>query len=140
MDIGTVEATHIGYRHHAYTLDSYTDTTDIRFFLSSFTIQEEIELEREKWRVLIEKYHKGCTIIDAVQHVLATGMVSFGATSLGAMLTVAGIPIALAMDTRVVTSGILSIASSRIGKYLKAKMNKQEKIKTLAEKITSYNY
>ena len=48
MDIGTVEATHIGYRHHAYTLDSYTDTTDIRFFLSSFTIQEEIELEREK--------------------------------------------------------------------------------------------
>ena len=67
-------------------------------------------------------------------------MVSFGATSLGAMLTVAGIPIALAMDTRVVTSGILSTASSQIGKYLKAKMNKQEKIKTLAEKITSYNY
>jgi len=90
------------------------------------TIQEELELEREKRMVLIQKYNKGCTAIDAVQYGLVVSMIGFGATSLGAMLTAVGIPIALAMDVGAVAAGILSIANSRLGKYLKAKMNKHE--------------
>ena len=97
------------------------------------TIEEEIELERERRMVLIKKYNKGCTVIDVAQHGIVIGMIGFGATSLGAMLTAVGIPIALAMDVGAVTAGILSIANSRLGKYMKAKMNKHEKIKTLAE-------
>jgi len=97
------------------------------------TFQEELELEREKRMVLVHKYNKGCTAIDAVQHGLVIGMIGFGATSLGAILTAVGIPIALAMDFGAITAGILSIANNRLGKYLRAKMNKHEKIRTLAE-------
>ena len=96
-------------------------------------IQSEIELEREKREVIIEKYNKGCTAIDVVQHGLIITMIACGATSLGAILTTVGIPIALAMDVGAVTVGILSVASNRIGKYLKVKMNKHEKIRTLAK-------
>jgi len=97
------------------------------------SIQNEIELEREKRTALIEKYNKGCIVIDAVQHVLIIGTIGFGATSLGAVGSVIGIPLAIAMDIGAVAAGILSIASNRIGKYLKTKMNKHEKIRTLAE-------
>ena len=60
------------------------------------------------------------------------------ATSLGTMLTVVGTPVAIAMDVGAVTAGILSIASNRIGKYLRTKMNKHEKIRSLTEnKLTT---
>ena len=97
------------------------------------TIQKEIELEREKRTVLIQKYNKGCIVIDTVQHVLVIGMIGFGATSLGAILTAIGTPVAIAMDIGAVTAGILSIASSRIGKYVRTKISKHEQIRTLAE-------
>ena len=97
------------------------------------SIQKELEMEREKRTVLIEKYHKGCTVIDGIQHGLVIGMIGFGATSLGAITTVVGTPLAIAMDIGAVTAGILSIASNRIWKYLKTKMNKHEKIRSLAE-------
>ena len=48
-------------------------------------------------------------------------------------MTAVGIPVALAMDVGAVTAGILTIASNRIGNYLRAKINKHEKIKSLAE-------
>ena len=95
------------------------------------TIQQELELEREKRTTLIEKYNKGCTAIDAVQHGLIITMIACGATSLGAVTTVMGMPLMIAMDISAVVAGVLSIASDRIGKYLKTKMNKHEKIRTL---------
>ena len=61
------------------------------------------------------------------------GTIGFGATSLGAIGTVIGIPLAIAMDIGAVTAGILSIASSRIGKYVRTKKNKHQQIRTLAE-------
>ena len=82
---------------------------------------------------LIKRYNKGCTAVDKIQHVLVIGMIGFGATSLGALSTVVGTPIAIAMDVGAVAAGILSIASSRIGKYLTTKMDKHEKIRELAE-------
>ena len=97
------------------------------------SIQEELEIERTKRSMLIEKYHKSCTVIDGIQHGLVIGMIGCGATSLGTITTVVGTPLAIAMDIGAVTAGILSIATNRIGKYLKTKMNKHEKIRTLAE-------
>jgi len=96
-------------------------------------IQKEIELEREMRNALVKKYNKGCTAIDIIQHVLVIGMIGFGATSLGTLSTVVGTPVAIAMHVGAVEAGILSIASSRIGKYLATKMDKHEKIKMLAE-------
>ena len=96
-------------------------------------IQKEIELEREMRNALVKKYNKGCTAIDIIQHVLVIGMIGFGATSLGALSTVVSTPVAIAMDVGAVAAGILSIASSRVGKYLAAKMDKHEKIRMLAE-------
>jgi len=97
------------------------------------SIQEELEMEREKRTVLIEKYHKGWTIIDGIQHGLVIGMIGLGATSLGTITTVVGTPLAITMDIAAVTAGILSIASNRIKKYLKTKMSKHEKIRSLVE-------
>ena len=97
------------------------------------SIQRELKLERQKRMVLIEKYNKGCVAIDVVQHGLVVGAIGFGATSLGAITTVVETPLAIAMDVGVVTAGILSIASHRIGKYLRTKMSKHEKIRTLVE-------
>jgi len=97
------------------------------------SIQDKIELEQEKRTALIEKYNKGCIVVDAVQHVLVIGMIGFGATSLGAIGSVIGIPLAIAMDIGAVTAGILSIASSRMGKYVRTKKNKHTQIRTLAE-------
>jgi len=97
------------------------------------SIQDEIELERAKRTALIEKYNKGCIVVDAVQHVLIIGTIGFGATSLGAIGTGVGIPLAIAMDIGAVAAGILSIASSRIGKYVGTKKNKHAQIRTLAE-------
>jgi len=97
------------------------------------SIQNEIELEREKRTALIEKYNIGCIVVDAVQHVLIIGTIGFGATSLGAVGSVIGIPLAIAMDIGAMTAGILSIASSRIGKYVRTKMSKHQQIRTLAE-------
>ena len=101
------------------------------------SIRQELELEREKRVVLIEKYSKGCTVVDGVQHGLVIRMIGFGATSLGTTLTAVGIPVALAMDVGTVAAGILSMASSRIGKYLRTKVNKHEMIRTLAETTLS---
>jgi len=97
------------------------------------SIQNEIELEREKRTALSERYNKGCIVVDAVQHVLIIGTIGFGATSLGAIGSVIGIPLAIAMDIGAMTAGILSIASSRIGKYVRTKKNKHAQIRMLAE-------
>ena len=69
-------------------------------------IQKEIELERDKRDVLINKYNKDCCAIDILQHVLMIGMMGFGATSLGTLTTVVGTPIAIAMDVGAVAAGI----------------------------------
>ena len=53
--------------------------------------------------------------------------------TLGALSTVVVTPVAVAMDVGTVAVGILSIVSSRTGKYLAAKMDKHEKIRMLAE-------
>ena len=53
--------------------------------------------------------------------------------NLGTTLTAVGIPTALAIDVGAVTAGIFTIANSLIGKYLRTKMNKHEKIRNLAE-------
>ena len=97
------------------------------------SIQKEIELERAKRPTLIKKYNKGCIVVYTIQNCLVIGIIGFGAASLGTILTAVGIPIALAMDVGAVAAGILTIANSRIGKYLKTKMNKHEKIRNLAE-------
>ena len=97
------------------------------------SIQEELEIEREKRSMLIKKYNKGCVVTDGIQHGLVLIILACGATSLGTILTVVGIPVALAMDIGAVATGVLCIANNRIGKYLKTKMNKHEKIRTLAE-------
>ena len=97
------------------------------------SIQEEIKLEREKQRVLINKFSKGCMVVETIQHGLVIAMIGFGATGLGTILTVVGIPISVAMDVGAVTAGILSIANSRIGKCLRAKLKKHERMRTLAE-------
>ena len=102
------------------------------------SIQREIELERAKRAALSKKYNKGCVVIDTIQNGLVISMIGFGAASLGTILTAVGIPIALAMDVGAIAAGILTIANSRIGKYLKTKMNKHEKIRNLAE-IKLYN-
>ena len=66
-------------------------------------------------------------------------MIGFGTTSLGAMTTVVGTPITIAMDVGAVVAGILLITSNRFGKYL---LTKLEKIEILAESklniITGY--
>ena len=90
-------------------------------------------MEREKRTVLIEKYNKGCFVTEGIQHGLVLIILACGATSLGTILTAVGIPVALAMDIGAVATGVLCIANNRIGKYLKTKMNKHEKIRTLAE-------
>jgi len=74
------------------------------------------------------KYNKGCVVIDTVQNGLVISMIGFGAASLGTILTAVGIPIALAMDVGAIAAGILTIANIRIGKFLKTKMNKHEKL------------
>jgi len=52
------------------------------------------------------------------------GMIGFGTTSLGAMTTVVGTPITIAMDVGAVVAGILLITSNRFGKYLLTKLEK----------------
>jgi len=97
------------------------------------SIQKELEMEREKRTVLIEKYNKGCTVIDVIQHGLVIGVIAFGATSLGAITTVVGTPLAITMDIGALTAGVLCLANNRIQKYLQTKMNKHEKIRSLVE-------
>ena len=88
---------------------------------------KEIELEWDKRDVLIKKYYKGCCAIDVLQHVLLIGIIGFGATSLEAMATVVGSPIAIAMDVGAVLAGILSLTSNRFGKYFSTKLKKHWK-------------
>jgi len=79
------------------------------------------------------QYNKGCSAIHILQHVPMIGMMGFGATSLDAMTTVVGTPIAIAMDVGALVAGILSLASSQFGKYFSTKLEKHEKNKIIAE-------
>ena len=96
-------------------------------------IQKEIETERDKRAVLNMKYRKGVRIINVVDYVSDLIVLGSTASSIAVMSTIVAAPIAVVLQGLVVGAGVFSVVGRVINRKFSLKMEKHEKIKTLAE-------
>lgn len=96
-------------------------------------IQKEIALERDKRVNLSKKYHRAVKIISGIDNALIATSMGLGAAGIGVLSTIIVAPIAIAMESVALGTGLLSIVGGQTNKKLSMKAEKHEKIKTLAE-------
>src|SRR5678815_6133131 len=96
-------------------------------------IQKEIETERDKREGLNMKYRKGVRIINVVDWISDLVVLSSTASSIAVMSTIVAAPIALVLQGLAVGAGVFSVVGRVINRNFTLKMEKHEKIKTLAE-------
>src|SRR5688572_18810108 len=96
-------------------------------------IQKEIETERDKRAVLNEKYRKGVRIINVVDYVSDLIVLGSTASSIAVMSTIVAAPIAVVLQGLAVGAAVFSVVGRVIIRKFALKMEKHEKIKTLAE-------
>src|SRR5688572_17035010 len=95
-------------------------------------IQKEIETERDKRAVLNMKYRKGVRIINVVDYVSDLIVLGSTASSIAVMSTIVAAPVAVALQGLAVGAGVFSMIGRVINRKFSLKMEKHEKIKTLA--------
>jgi len=96
-------------------------------------IQKDIETERDKRAVLNMKYRKGVRIINVVDYVSDLIVLGSTASSIAVMSTIVAAPIAVVLQGLAVGAGVFSVVGRVINRKFSLKMEKHEKIKTLAE-------
>lgn len=96
-------------------------------------IENKLTREREKRSILSEKYRKGVRIISVLGDVLVTALVGLGMSGIGVMSTITAAPIAIALDGVALGAGVLYMIGKQVNRKLALRLEKNEKIKTLAE-------
>src|SRR6218665_2892280 len=96
-------------------------------------IQREITREREKRAVLCGKYHRCVRIIGAIDDVLPVAASGLTMAGVGVLATILAVPIATAVVGAAAGGGVFCLIGGQVKKKLALKLEKHEKIKTLAE-------
>jgi len=119
-------------RAHEYRLNKITE------------IQREITSEREKRAALCGKYQRCVKIIGAIDYGLTAAASLLTMAGVGVLATIVAVPIATPMLGVESVGGALCLIGRQINKKLTLKLEKHEKIKTLAEaklnSISDYVY
>lgn len=106
---------------HEYRLNKITE------------IQKDIEREKHKRSALLQKYHRAVKVIEGISTILLFSSMGLGVAGIGILSTIVAAPVAIAMEGIAVGTGFLSMVGSHVNKKLSLKVQKHEKIRTLAE-------
>ena len=95
-------------------------------------IQKEIETERDKRAGLNEKYRKGVRIINVVDTISDLVALASTASTIAVLSTIVAAPVAVALQGLAVGAGVFSMIGRVVNRKFTLKVEKHEKIKTLA--------
>ena len=104
-------------------------------------IQKELERERDKRASLNEKYRKGVRFINVIDYISSLVAMGSTASAIAVLSTIVAAPVAVALQAVGVGAGVFGVIGRVISRKLTLKVEKHEKIKTLAEaKLNTISY
>jgi predicted DNA-binding protein len=104
-------------------------------------IQTQLERERDKRAGLNEKYRRGARVVDVLDGISAVVAMISTASAIAVLSTIVAAPIAVVLQGVGVGAGVFGVIGRVISRKFALKVEKHEKIKTLAEaKLNTISY